>query len=360
MRILLAPDSFKGTLSAEEICRIMEDAIRSIRPDAEILSIPMADGGEGMTAAYLKIIGGRRMELRVTGPLGAPVDAFYGMLPDGSAVIEMAAAAGLPLMGGLRDPLRATTRGVGEMLLHAAAHGARHILLGLGGSATNDMGCGMAAALGWKFLDENSQELEPLAMNLARTKTILPGSPFPLPVTAACDVQNPLLGAHGATAIYGPQKGVTKENHALLEGGLANIARLMNLQEIPGAGAAGGLGAGVLAFLQGRLVPGIDMLLDAANFDTLLQRADLVITGEGRMDAQSANGKVPMGVGLRCKDAGVLCIAVCGSLGDGAEEMRKHGVTSMYAAAKTGYAGAEDIRRTTLEAIRSQFPAPKK
>jgi len=351
MRIILAPDSFKGSFSAEEICRIMEDAIRSVRPDAELLSIPMADGGEGMTAAYLKILGGRRVELRVTGPLGEPVDAFYGMLPDGSAAIEMAAAAGLPLMGSLRDPLRATTRGVGEMLLHALKTGARRILLGLGGSATNDMGCGMAAALGWKFFDA-AGEIEPLAENLLRVERIEPGTPFPVPVTAACDVQNPLLGERGATAVYGPQKGVTEENYALLEGGLANIARLLSLEEMPGAGAAGGLGAGVPAFLQGKLVPGIDMLLDAAKFDELLAQADLVITGEGRMDAQSANGKVPMGVGLRCKKAGVPCIAVCGSLGPGAQAMHAHGVTAMYAAAEAGYAGAEDIRRATLKALR--------
>ena len=350
MRIILAPDSFKGTLSAGEICRIERAAVLERFPGAEVICIPMADGGEGMAAAYRKIIGGEKITAEVCGPLGMPVQAEYAMLPDRTAVIEMAAAAGLPLMGEKRDPLRAGTRGVGELLLHALKMGARRILLGLGGSATNDMGCGMAAALGWKFYDE-AGEIEPLAKNLIRVTRIQPGAPFPIPVTAACDVQNPLLGPQGASAVYGPQKGVNPENYDLLEGGLANIARLLSFKELPGAGAAGGLGAGVALFLKGRLQPGIEMLLDAAKFDELLGRSDLVITGEGRMDAQSANGKVPMGVGLRCRAAGVPCIAICGSLGEGAEEMRNYGVSAMYAAAESGYAGAEDIRRATLRAL---------
>ena len=173
-RFLLAPDSFKGTLEADAVCEILAGAIRAEVPGAQITAIPMADGGEGMTAAYLKQLGGSLVELDVTGPLGAPARGFYGMLKDGSAVIEMAAAAGLPLVGEARDPLRATTRGVGELIRHAAAQGARRILLGLGGSATNDMGAGMAAALGWRFLDESGAELAPLAENLGRVARILP------------------------------------------------------------------------------------------------------------------------------------------------------------------------------------------
>lgn len=351
-RFLLAPDSFKGTLEAGEVCEIIANAIRSVVPDARIAAIPMADGGEGMTAAYLKVLGGERIEAQVVGPLGAPVTGFYGMLPDGSAVIEMAAAAGLPLAGDVRDPMRATSWGVGELMRHAAKRGARRILLGLGGSATNDMGAGMAAALGWRFLDANGAALEPLAQNLVRVARILPPElPLPCPVTAACDVRNPLLGPNGATAVYGPQKGATPDLQPALEAGLAHLCDLLegmlnlSLAEVPGAGAAGGMGAGVLAFLNGELRPGIDLLLDAVDFDARLKDVDAVFTGEGRMDRQSANGKVPMGVGLRCRRAGVPCVALCGSLGAGAEEMRAWGVDACFSAVR-GEADFSQIRKT--------------
>lgn len=340
-RFVLAPDSFKGTLEATEVCEILSEAIYAEVPDAQITAIPMADGGEGMTAAVLKLMGGALVEVDVTGPLGAPVRGFYGMLDDGSAVIEMAAAAGLPLAGDVRDPLRATTRGVGELIRHAAEHGARRILLGLGGSATNDMGAGMAAALGWRFLDESGAELAPLAENLGKIARILPPKEqLPCPVVAACDVRNPLLGDDGATAVYGPQKGVTAQLRPVLEAGIARVSGMLEamlgipLQNVPGSGAAGGMGAGVLAFLGGSLKPGVELLLDAVDFDAKLRDADAVFTGEGRMDRQSANGKVPMGVGLRCKRAGVPCIALCGSLGEGAEEMRKYGVTACFSAVR--------------------------
>lgn len=340
-RFVLAPDSFKGTLEATEVCEILSEAIYAEVPDAQITAIPMADGGEGMTAAVLKLMGGARVEVDVTGPLGAPVRGFYGMLKDGSAVIEMAAAAGLPLAGDVRDPLRATTRGVGELIRHAAEHGARRILLGLGGSATNDMGAGMAAALGWRFLDESGAELAPLAENLGKIARILPPKEqLPCPVVAACDVRNPLLGDDGATAVYGPQKGVTAQLRPVLEAGIARVSGMLKamlgipLQNVPGSGAAGGMGAGVLAFLGGSLKPGVELLLDAVDFDAKLRDAEAVFTGEGRMDRQSANGKVPMGVGLRCKRAGVPCIALCGSLGEGAEEMRKYGVTACFSAVR--------------------------
>lgn len=351
-RFVLAPDSFKGTLEAAEVCEILAEAIRAEVPDAQITAIPMADGGEGMTAAYLKLLGGVRVEMDVTGPLGLPVHSFYGMLQDGSAVIEMAAAAGLPLAGDVRDPLRATTWGVGELIRHAAAQGARRILLGLGGSATNDMGAGMAAALGWRFLDEDGAELAPLAENLNEVARILPPEEqLPCPVVAACDVRNILLGDDGATAVYGPQKGVTPQLRPILEAGIARVSGMLEdmlgipLQNVPGAGAAGGLGAGVLAFLGGSLKPGIEMLLDAADFDAKLKDADAVFTGEGRMDRQSASGKVPMGVGLRCRRAGVPCIALCGALGEGAEEMRRYGVTACFSAIR-GETDFERIRKS--------------
>lgn len=351
-RFLLAPDSFKGTMSAQEVCDLLRRAITDEIPDAEIFALPMADGGEGLTDSCLRLLGGRRIETPVTGPLGKPVAGFYGLLEDGSAVIEMAAAAGLPLMGESRDPLRAGTRGVGELLLHARAMGAKRILLGLGGSATNDMGAGMAAALGWRFLDRDGREMEPLAENLGRVKRILPPEEtWNLPVRAACDVKNPLLGEDGATAVYGPQKGVTPQTRPLLEAGLGNLSSLLegmlgkNLRDVPGAGAAGGLGAGVIGFLGGQLQPGIDFLLDAADFDRRLQSADVVFTGEGRMDRQSLNGKVPMGVGLRCQRAGVKCIALCGSLGDGAEELSRVGVNAAFSAVRS-CCDFEQVRKT--------------
>lgn len=365
-RFLLAPDSFKGTLEAAEVCEIFAEAIRSEVPDAQIAAIPMADGGEGMTETYLKLLGGARISVQVTGPLGAPVEGFYGRLNDGSAVIEMAAAAGLPLAGEVRDPLNATSFGVGELIRHAVEHGAQRILLGLGGSATNDLGVGMAAALGWRFLDATGAGLVPLAKNLGRVARILPPEKaLPCAVTAACDVRNPLLGDDGATAVYGPQKGVTAQLRPILEAGIGHVSEMledmlgMELRNVPGAGAAGGMGAGVLAFLGGSLKPGIELILDAVDFDARLRHADVVFTGEGRMDRQSANGKVPMGVGLRCRSAGVPCVALCGSLGEGAEELRRCGVTACFSAVRgeTDFARIrescrEDLYRLTRSVVR--------
>lgn len=351
--ILIAPDSFKGTLDAYEVCEIARDAILEIDPSANVRMLPMADGGEGITDCLVRLLGGEMVEIPVRGPLGETVRARYGMLPSGAAVIEMAQAAGLPLLGGARDPLHAATYGVGEMLLDARARGAREILLGIGGSATNDMGIGMAAAIGFRFLDTNGKYVEPVAANMRAVARVLPpDAPFDLPVTCACDVDNPLLGARGATAVYGSQKGVTADTYELLERGLENLIGRIDpaIADIPGAGAAGGLGAGVIAFLQGRLVPGAQLVLDAARFDDLLADIDLVITGEGRMDAQSINGKVPCAVGMRCQRAGVPCVAVCGSLGEGWENMHACGVCS--AVACTQDTDMDRIRRTCRRDLR--------
>lgn len=354
-RFLLAPDSFKGTLTAEEICGIESDVIHRHIPDAVIHSVPMADGGEGMTASYLRIAGGREVRVTVSGPLGDPVEAVYGILPDGSAVMEMAAAAGLPLTGGRLDPLRATTYGVGEMILDAARRGISRILLGLGGSATNDCGIGMAAALGYRFLDEAGEPLEPLAGNLGRIASIqAPDDPPLVELRAACDVDNPLLGPDGATYTFGPQKGVRGETLALLEAGMAQYAQVLSahcgipVSGIPGGGAAGGLGAAVKALFRGELSPGIDLLLDAAGVDGLLRDADLVFTGEGRMDWQSAHGKVPSGVGLRCRKAGVPCIALCGSVGQGAERLYACGITAIFSTVNRA-AAFEEVSKTSRE-----------
>ena len=338
-RILLAPDSFKGTMTAREVCQVEEQALKEVFPQVRVECLPMADGGEGLTDTCLSLLGGERVAVQVTGPRHTPVEAFYARLPDGSAVIEMAAAAGLPLTGGTLDPLTATTRGVGELILHAARAGARRILLGLGGSATNDCGVGMAHALGWRFYDGAGRPVEPLACNLGRIQDLRLEAPLPqLEVLAACDVDNPLCGETGATAVFGPQKGVTARSFPQLEAGMAHLAARMEalggrpVAQMPGAGAAGGLGAGVCFFLGGSLRPGVELVLEAARFDARAAEADLVITGEGRMDGQSARGKVPAGVARRCAAAGIPCIALCGGLGEGAQAMYDLGLTAMFSA----------------------------
>lgn len=353
---ILAPDSFKGTMDARLICRLQKQTILRVFPDAKVTCIPMADGGEGMVSAYMGIMGGERVAVTVTGPLGSPVEAEYGILPDGSAVMEMAAAAGLPYVLGHEDPLHATTYGVGEMILHAKAKGVRKILLGLGGSATNDCGIGMAAALGWGFLDEKGNAVEPYACNLGKIASITePETPLDLQIRAACDVDNPLLGSRGATVTFGPQKGVTQQLLPSLEAGMAHFARVLEDHkhlpggtEEPGSGAAGGMGAGVRMLLEGELLAGAELLLDSVDFDGLLREADCVFTGEGRMDWQSAFGKVPGAVARRCQKAGVPCIALCGALGEGAQNLYDIGITAMFSAVR-GACTFRQIQKTCQE-----------
>ena len=336
---ILAPDSFKGTLSADEVCQIESAVIRRYVPDARIHTIPMSDGGEGMVEAYLHAIGGQRITVPVTGPLGGTVDAEYGLLPDGSAVIEMASAAGLSLAAGRPDPLYASTFGVGQLLLNAASRGIRRILLGLGGSATNDCGIGMAAALGFQFFGADGCPVAPHAVNLGKICRIQEPEHLPaLEVAAACDVSTPLLGPSGATYTFGPQKGADPATLDLLEAGMSRFVQVLTEHygvsgaDVAGAGAAGGMGTAVLRFLGGTLKPGIELLLDAVHFDELAGAADMVFTGEGCIDWQSAQGKVPMGVGLRCKRAGVPCIALCGSAGKGAETLYDCGIHAIFTA----------------------------
>ena len=352
---ILVPDSFKGTLEAARVCQIQEAVIRRHIPDAQVRSIPMADGGEGMVEAYLAAVGGQRRTATVTAPLGGTVDATYGLLPDGSAVIEMAAAAGLPLVSGRENPLDATTRGVGELILEAVRAGAKTILLGLGGSCTNDCGVGMAAALGYRFLDKDGQEVPPLARNLSRMETIVPPRLLPeVIIRAACDVDNPLTGPQGATYTFGAQKGADKAVRYQLEAGMVHFEQVLrrfsgvSAATMPGAGAAGGLGAAVALLLRGELLPGADLLLDSVGFEGLLAEADMVFTGEGRIDWQSARGKVPGSVAKRCKRAGVPCIALCGSIGKGAERLYEQGVTAIFSAVK-GVSTFEEVAQTSEE-----------
>ena len=368
-RFILAPDSFKGTMTAREICDIFADAVKTLVPEAETVKIPMSDGGEGMVDACLKLLGGEKRFADVTGPRGSLVRCPYGILPDGTAVMEMAGCAGLPLMEGRLDPLHATTCGVGELLTLLAASGCRKVLMGIGGSATNDCGLGMAAALGYRFTDGQGAEVEPYACNLGAIRHILPPEKRqPLSITVACDVDNPLCGERGASAVFGPQKGLRPEQIGPMDESIRAFAGLIRAElgvdvtDVPGAGAAGGLGAALLAFCGAELKPGIELILDAADMDGLLRGAELVITGEGRIDGQSAAGKVPVGVGRRAKRAGVPCIAVCGCVGPGAEAVLSQGVTAYYAASdgtksmeELKKTCREDLRRAALQALEKQL-----
>ena len=361
MKIVIAPDSFKGTLSAAEVCEIIAAAFRQQAPDCEILSLPAADGGEGLCNALQTAVGGKMnnpaaertrccaargiaggaagdhppgdefagmASAETTGVFGEPMAAQYLRLPDGSAVIEMAACAGLPLAGERKNPETASTFGVGLLLRAAVEHGAKKILLGLGGSATNDCGIGMAAALGFRFLDGSGVDLPPVGASLSRVKRIHPpNSPFPVPVIAACDVDNPLYGEAGAAHVFAPQKGADAAMVQRLDDGLRSIAAVIQrdlgaaVADIPGAGAAGGLGAGTVAFLGGKLQSGIDIVLDTLRFDEAIRGADLVISGEGKLDSQSSRGKVISGVLARAARQNIPVMLLCGCMEDGADKL---------------------------------------
>jgi len=338
--IILAPDSFKGTMSSSRICGIMEEVLVRYFPDAVIRKIPVADGGEGTVECFREAVGGTEVRLKVSGPYFEEIEAAYAVLPDGStAVIELAAAAGLPLVGENRNPLLTTTFGVGQMIRHALENGCKNIVLGLGGSSTNDCGTGMAAALGVRFLDEKGEAFVPVGGTLDRIKDIdmscrakeLDGCKL----TVMCDVDNPLCGINGAAYVYGPQKGADEETVIVLDINLEYLSGLIreklhtDLAQMPGAGAAGGAGAGVVAFLGGELKPGIETVLDVVGFDSLLENADLVFTGEGKIDRQSLRGKVVAGVAKRAKLKGVPVIVVVGDIGDEIDEVYRLGVTAV-------------------------------
>lgn len=333
MKFVLASDSFKGSLSAVSITQLLREEAEACFPGVETVCAPVADGGEGTVEALLLALGGERRQVEVSGPLGGTVQAVYGVTPGGLAVMEMAQASGLTLCRE-RDPLRATSRGTGEMLAHALGSGIREILLGIGGSATNDGGMGMLEALGARFLDGEGNTLHGCGASLARVREVDLSGMLPqaleASITVICDVSNPLLGPQGATAVYGPQKGVTPELLPVLESGMAQYARTlsratgreMNLR--PGYGAAGGMGAALGGVLGARLCKGIEAVMDAVGFDSMLEDADLVVTGEGRMDEQSvAYGKVVAGIVQRAERKGVPVCAVAGGMDASAEAFIK-------------------------------------
>lgn len=340
-KILLVPDSFKGTLSSRQVCQVMAGQLRRFFPQAQVKSIPVADGGEGSVEAFLAAAGGERRTRTVTGPFGEPVEAFYGVLGDGrTAVIEMAACAGLPLAEGRLNPERATTYGVGELLLAAKEAGCTKAILGLGGSCTNDGGAGAAAALGAKFTRADGTAFVPTggtlgeiaALDVSPVAQALQG----MELTAMCDIDNPLYGEAGAAAVFAPQKGADAAMVARLDAGLRHLGQVSarclgrDFSHLPGAGAAGGLGFGMAAFCGAQLHMGIDAVLDAVGFDSLLPGTDVVFTGEGKIDSQSARGKVVSGVAARCRKAGVPVVAVVGQIGQGFEEMYQQGLTAVF------------------------------
>ena len=354
MKIVLAPDSFKESLSAKDLCRLMEARLHERRPDLEIISCPMADGGEGTAEVLVAGLHGTWIEAEVSGPL-RPMrcTARYGWVSTepSYAVIEMAAASGLPLLAPVqRNPLHTTTYGTGELLAHASQRRPHRILLGVGGSATVDGGTGAAHALGWSFLDAAGHELPPGGGALSKLHTIVPPkNSLGIPVQILCDVSNPLCGPHGAAAVFGPQKGATADAVQILEDGLLHLANCIKDQLgvdvtlLPGGGAAGGLAAGAVAFLDAVLVQGLDTLADVTGLNTALDTADWVVTGEGCFDDQSLCGKVVGGVLERAAAHDVRVAVVAGST----KEMRRApGVEALYTLRQAGMSLEECLSRT--------------
>ncbi|MGB0068233.1 MAG: glycerate kinase [Isosphaeraceae bacterium] len=342
MRVVIAPDKFKGSLTALEAAEAMARGLSRVDPSAEIDRVPMADGGEGTVAALVAATGGSYRTVTVTGPLGDPVVASFGLLGDGrTAVLEMASASGLWLVPpALRDPLRATTRGTGQLLLAALKAGARSVIVGIGGSATNDGGAGLGQALGFRLLDTHGRELEPGGGELDRLARIertdqvaVLGSAT---IAVACDVTNPLCGPRGASAVYGPQKGATPEMVERLDRNLGHFADIVArdldvaVRHIPGSGAAGGLGGGLVAFAGGRLEGGVNLVIEAVNLRERLHAADLCLTGEGALDGQSAFGKTAVGVARLAHSLRCPTLAIAGSIGPGAEAVLEQGVDAYF------------------------------
>jgi glycerate kinase len=341
MRVVVAPDSYKGSVTALGVAEAIERGVRAVFPEAQVAKVPIADGGEGTVDALVVATRGRIEERTVRGPLGEPVRARWGVLGDGeTAVVEMAAASGLPLVPkDRRDPRVTTTFGTGELVRAALDAGVKKLIVGIGGSATNDGGTGMARALGVRFLDAGGADLPEGGAALARLARIDLAGLDPRVAAAqlvvACDVDNPLTGPRGASAVYGPQKGATPEMVKELDAALgryAEVARQATGRDVatrPGAGAAGGLGAGLLFFTPAALRPGVEIVLEATGFEELVRGADLVITGEGRTDFQTAMGKAPVGVAAAAKRHGVPVICLSGGLGDGADEVLARGIDAV-------------------------------
>lgn len=369
LKILIAPDSFKGSLSANEVAEALARGLMRANSTFEVSTCPMSDGGEGTVRSLVDATDGRIVQRTVTGPLGEPVEAFFGILGDGrTAVIEMAAASGLPLVPiKRRNPMVTTTYGTGELIRTALDEGCRELIIGIGGSATNDGGVGMAQALGGSFRDASGREVGYGGKRLRTIQTIELGGLDPrlaeCRIQVACDVDNPLYGERGAAHIYGPQKGATPEMVQELDLGLRHLAEVVlnqhrvDVAEIPGAGAAGGLGAGLVAFLRAELKPGVDIITEAIHLKERLRGMDLVITGEGRIDFQTVFGKTPIGVARVAKRCGIPVIGIAGSIGQGAEAVYEAGIDALFSIInapmnlETAIANASELLEQTGENI---------
>lgn len=339
-KVIIVPDSFKGTMSSVFLCEKMKACVLSHFPHAQVISIPIADGGEGTVDAFLATFPrSEKIHLEVAGPFFQPMQAFYG-LGEEVAVIEMAACAGLPLTRSNRNPCLTTTYGVGQLISHAMDSGRQRILVGLGGSGTNDAGCGLAAALGVRFYNGDGESFVPTGGTLRDIRKIdlshLDERIRRADITAICDIDNPLYGPHGAAYVFAPQKGADPAMVEFLDQGLRHLDRIvqhdlnLNLADFPGTGAAGGCGFGLKAFLGAEMKMGIETLLNEVRFDELLKDCDYVFTGEGKIDGQSLRGKVVSGVARRAQKAGVPVIAIVGDIGDDAYQSYEHGISAIF------------------------------
>lgn len=345
MKIVIAPQGFKGNLTALQVSQAIDNGIRRVVPSVITAIVPMADGGEGTMQALVDAIGGEMIPVEVTDPLGGRVIAHFGLLSDKvTGVIEMAATSGLNLVPPQKlNPLLTTTYGTGELILAALERGCRKLIVGIGGSATNDGGAGMAQALGAKLLDTKGVPLAFGGAALADLEHIDVTTIDPrladCDIILACDVTNPLCGPQGASAVYGPQKGATKEMVVKLDAALAHYAEVIerdlgiDVRDVPGAGAAGGLGAGLIAFLKARVLPGVDVVIQATGLIEHLKEATLVFTGEGRLDSQTACGKVPVGVARKAKAFGLPVIAIAGEIGSGYQAVYEQGIDTVFSIA---------------------------
>lgn len=355
MKVVIAVDSFKGSMSSIEAGRAAAEGILAARPEAEIVVKPLADGGEGTTDAMIEGLGAEKIEVAVTGPYEKPITAYYGYLKDTkTAVMEMAAAAGITLSDE-KDPMRATTYGVGQMIQDALEKGCRHFIIGIGGSATNDGGVGMLRALGYEFLDKDGKDVGNGGQALAKIAQIRTDKKNPLLDKAhfqiACDVTNPLCGEKGATYVFGPQKGVTEDQKEILDQAMQHYAKETaritghDFSETPGTGAAGGMGFAFLAYLSSELTSGIELILKTVELEKEFQDADIVVTGEGRLDVQTAMGKAPVGVAKRAKKYGAKVIAFAGSVTPEANACNDVGIDAYFPIVR-GITTLEDAMNT--------------
>ncbi|WP_318456356.1 glycerate kinase [Photobacterium leiognathi] len=360
MKIIIAPDSYKESLTAMEVATAIENGFRQVIPNAEYIKLPMADGGEGTVQSLVDASNGTIIERSVTGPLGEQVNGFFGLMGDGkTAIIEMAAASGLHLVSpDLRNPMLTTSFGTGELILAALDKGVEHIIVGIGGSATNDGGIGMAQALGVRFLDENNKQISYGGGALDRLHHIDISNINPRLVSVrlevACDVDNPLCGEKGTSQVFGPQKGATPEMVTQLDNNLAHYAEIIkrdlgkDVKDMAGAGAAGGMGAALLGLFNAQLRPGIEIVMDAVNLADALKDADLVITGEGRIDSQTIHGKTPIGVARAAKRFNKPVIGIAGSLSYDCNVVHEHGIDAVFSVVPRSVSLAEALAEAAI------------